>query len=377
MPRILTLLLFTLPLLNACGKKENTIPEPKQFTHDKIEDFDDFTTNFDATFFYQHINPDKEGLLIGKEYTDTATFHTTNDTANEWYFTAINGSADTLRFTYSSETQFEGAAKGEPVEIAWKVDTFFASDNDNAPFLIKYAKTVTHLATTCNDSSSIHLLNSGDIAESEEKVTCMNGMHPYGIFLHDDAFIAKPVTILAKAGTVQGNDLSTIYITTDSGIPVFIVSGIDSINLRTVPSMATIKQRFQFPKDSNDPVHAEDRTITTYKFPFTNVAYTISRRFDTHFVRYNERESYNRPMYIYTIAASSDSTLKKQEFQYSFSESNGSLVWMGDIDNDDLLDIVLEYNEMSWGEIGLFLSSQADPDQVVGKVNTSYTWSIH
>lgn len=221
---------------------------------------------------------------------------------------------------------------------------------------------------------TVNILNTGDIEESTDKIIKMKSNNPYGVFLIKGKYYIKPVEVIFKDGTAGGEAFYTIDITTKQGNPEFIVSGIRKISINTYKELEKVKEVFQYGKSS--------KSEKTINIEFGEKKYTLSRVYKEYIVKYDEGKNiYKEKMYVYIIKTFFGNKAMEQEFQYSFDLEYDikmdPIVWIGDLDSDKKLDIVLNYNGLAWGEKGLFLSLYATKGEIVHEVDSSTNWSTN
>jgi hypothetical protein len=217
--------------------------------------------------------------------------------------------------------------------------------------------------------SRVNIINTGDIEESKEKVTVMNERNPIGVFFSNKTFFIKPVKIICKDGTAGGQAFATIDITTNSGNPKFIISGLKNMSINTYKKIEAVQGYFQF---RGDP-----KSQKFFNIEFEGINYKLLRTYKRNKAK-NGEETIEEEMFVYSIITKKNGETLKQEFQYSINFPNPGkdpIVWIGDLDNDKKLDLVLDYNDFAWGSRGLFLSSYAQGNEIIHKVDISTNWS--
>jgi hypothetical protein len=233
------------------------------------------------------------------------------------------------------------------------------------------------LVASVGISSSINIINCGDIEESKEKIVSMNQNTPIGAFYVKKKYSFKSVRIIYKKGTAGGEAFETLFVSSDHGKPEFILSGLATDHIVTYNRIEKVRSYFTFSKDTKgNPKN--DMLTKSMNITFKGKSYVLSRTYMPYKIKYDgEPKPIYEKMYVYSLKTKVGNKLIRQDFQYSFSPTEKSIVWLGDLDNDRKLDIILDYNETIWGEKGLFLSSLAKKNELVHKVDTSISWSMN
>lgn len=353
-------------LLFGCHKKESpnpdTIVKPVVTSTESVQD-----SNW---YLYSRLNPSEIGKKCGIVYSDTAKYGGTDDNGDYYHLFWIDSKNDTISAIYSDLTKFSHEKIGEPAVITWEIDTFYEAGEGEAKYLFRSAKSVTGLSIE-NQSQRIQILNSGDIEESNEKIASMNRSNPFGIFSTQSGFQVKDVKIIAREGSAGGEAFSTLDITTDKGKPLCVLSGISNPTLTTIDQLPKIQSTFAF---SSTQTQQLDHSRKTSEFIFNNKTYELIREYGEITVDDSETGKPTKSQgYRYSLVSNGN----EQLFQTSVSETSRTILWMGDIDNDQKLDLIVSYNKESWGEIGLFLSSNAVGSELLHRTDFSTEWTMN
>ena len=204
----------------------------------------------------------------------------------------------------------------------------------------------------------ISILNPGDHAVSTNKLKLKNW---FGLFKSGESFSLKKVKLKASTGTAGGEAYSTTYVTTDLGQPVILIQNLDS---KKVDKLKTV-DNFNKLKGVLNP---------KLEFEFLGVKYELKEEEKVILVEYNS--GYKKIRYELVLRRKEKN---KKEISQIISRSilgKHTILWAGDIDGDNKLDILLDRDNVASGEINLLLSSKAGKGILLKMIAATTTWSL-
>jgi hypothetical protein len=223
----------------------------------------------------------------------------------------------------------------------------------------------------------VYIVNQGTgLEESLKKLKKMRRKNTYGIFFEKNNYILKTVNMIFKKD-LTNFAYDTYDISSEPKNPIFIIAGIPNITLKTLDNIKQVKKKFQFPKYTGiENIERKNRSINIF---FSNKKYTFTRIYKREKEKLVNKGAED-DKYLYILISEKNGRKIKQLLQESYlvhaDVLKTPIVWMGDLDNDNLLDVVLDYEEAG-GSREIFLSSYAREKELVHLVSTANRWNMN
>ncbi len=205
----------------------------------------------------------------------------------------------------------------------------------------------------------IDILNVGDNEISIVKLKLHNWI---GLFDIDGSYELKKVMLRSKPGTYGGEAFGTTFVTTNLGQPVMLIRNL-------------IPQQIGKVETAHQFVGKEDIVPGRHKLEFLGTRYELEEKKTYTFVEYDgvyRDYGFELTLHKYGKNGSVTSSVVSRSIsgQHRF-------VWAGDIDGDGELDLLVDRDNVAWGEINLLLSSKATGDDLVKNVANTNSWSMN
>ena len=203
-------------------------------------------------------------------------------------------------------------------------------------------------------STDIQILRIGDF-HGNEIGNGVDRLEWYGLIRQEDKYVLKKIKIKVDSRhdaimDSEGKSTGKRVTTTATAEPIILINGLTDVQEVEIPSVE-LKKKILYPGEQMSvKLKGEWTSISAYG--------TVS-------------PGQSIRSYMLQISSTTDGHRTKQIFAGAngFDDSMISFIWAGDIDGDGALDLIMDLsNHYNVGRLTLFLSSKADPGQLIKRV---------